>query len=114
MERGMLCFATALHIGDQTPLLVIYGWRRHHGAFLSASPSMSDALCWNAALSSYALAQNVKQTLMRTLHCYVYYLLCACCCRVVLFACQITPSFLLRTRSSFGQGKLGRGLQQGA
>lgn len=51
MERGMLCFATALHIGDQTPLLVIYGWRRHHGAFLSASPSMSDALCVGMLLS---------------------------------------------------------------
>lgn len=51
MERGMLCFATALHIGDQTPLLVLYGWRRHHGAFLSASPSMSDALCVGMLLS---------------------------------------------------------------
>lgn len=33
---------------------------------------------------------------MLTLQQYDSYLSCACCCRAVLFACQITPSFLLR------------------
>lgn len=113
IERDLLWFATALHIGNQTFLLVLYSWRRHHGVFLSSSPSVSDALCWNAALSSYVLAQNAKQALL-TLHCYAYYLSCACCYRVVLFACQITCWFLLRIRGSLRQSKLWRGLRQGA
>lgn len=35
---------------------------------------------------------------MLTLQHCVSCLSCACCCRAVLFACQITPSFLLRTK----------------